>query len=120
MRDVRYAIRVLLLGMYGVMAYSVSERTQELGVRIALGASSADIRALVVGEGARLAVVGVAIGLAGALATSRALVALLFGVSATDPVTFALAAVGLAGAALAATYAPARRASRIDPVVLLR
>jgi putative ABC transport system permease protein len=114
------ALALSLIGVYGVMAYSVSERTQELGVRIALGASPADIRALVVGEGARLAVAGVAIGLAGALAASRALGALLFGVSATDPVTFALAAVGLAGAALAATYAPARRASRIDPVVLLR
>src|SRR5207237_745116 len=78
-----------LIGVYGVMAYTVSERTHELGVRMALGASPADIRALVVGQGTRLAAIGIAIGIGGALATSRALGALLFGVSATDPATFA-------------------------------
>ena len=114
------ALLLSLIGVYGVMAYSVSERTHELGVRIALGASPADIRALVVGEGTRLALTGIAIGVVGALTASRALGALLFGVSATDPVTFVVAAASLAVAALAAAYAPARRASRIDPVVLLR
>jgi putative ABC transport system permease protein len=114
------ALLLSLIGVYGVMAYSVSERTHELGVRIALGASPADIRALVVGEGTRLALAGIAIGMVGALTASRALGALLFGVSATDPVTFGVAAASLAVAALAAAYAPARRASRIDPVVLLR
>ena len=114
------ALLLSLIGVYGVMAYSVSERTHELGVRIALGASPADIRALVVGEGTRLALAGIAIGVVGALTASRALGALLFGVSATDPVTFAVSAASLAVAALAAAYAPARRASRIDPVVLLR
>jgi putative ABC transport system permease protein len=98
----------------------VSERTHELGVRMALGARPTDIRSLVVGDGVRLAAGGIAIGIAGALITSRALGALLFGVSATDPATFAAAAVGLALAGLAAAYLPARRASRIDPVALLR
>jgi putative ABC transport system permease protein len=114
------ALLLSLIGVYGVMAYAVSERTHELGVRIALGAEPGDIRRLVVGEGTRLSAVGIAIGIAGALATSRSLGALLFGVSATDPATFAIAAVALAVAGLAAAYIPARRASRIDPVVLLR
>jgi putative ABC transport system permease protein len=114
------ALILSLIGVYGVMAYSVSERTHEIGVRIALGASPAEIRALIMSEGTRLAAVGIAIGVAGALAMSRALSALLFGISATDPVTFVLAAAALAVAALAAAYAPARRAGRIDPVVLLR
>jgi putative ABC transport system permease protein len=114
------ALALSLIGVYGVMAYAVSERTHEIGVRIALGASPRDIRALVVGDGSRLAAAGVAIGIVGALASSRALGALLFGVSATDPLTFTLAAVGLAIAGVAAAYVPARRASRIDPVALLR
>ena len=114
------ALLLSLIGVYGVMAYAVSERTHELGVRIALGAEPGDIRRLVVSEGTRLSAIGIAIGIAGALATSRSLGALLFGVSATDPATFAIAAVGLAIAGLAAAYIPARRASRIDPVVLLR
>jgi len=114
------ALLLSLIGVYGVMAYSVSERTHEIGVRIALGASPGDIRALVVGGGTRLAIVGIVVGVAGALMASRGLDALLFGVSATDPTIFALAAGSLAIAALAASYAPARRASRIDPVVLLR
>lgn len=114
------ALALSLIGVYGVMAYAVSERTHEIGVRIALGASASDIRGLVVGQGSRLAAIGVGIGVVGALATSRALGALLFGVSATDPLTFALAAIGLAIAGVAAAYVPARRASRIDPVVLLR
>ena len=114
------ALILSLIGVYGVMAYSVSERTHEIGVRIALGASPAEIRALNMGEGTRLAAVGIAIGVAGALAMSRALSALLFGISATDPVTFVVAVAALALAALAAAYAPARRAGRIDPVVLMR
>jgi putative ABC transport system permease protein len=114
------ALALSLIGVYGVMAYAVSERTHELGVRIALGASGSEIRRLVVGHGASLAAAGIAIGLGGALLESRALGSLLFGVSALDPATFALAALGLAAAALGATYGPARRASRIDPVTLLR
>ena len=114
------ALALSLIGVYGVMAYAVSERTHEIGVRIALGASAAEIRSLVVGEGGRLAAAGIVIGLAGAFLTSRALSTLLFGVSPTDPLTFVLSALGLAAAALAAAYGPARRASRIDPVSLLR
>ncbi len=114
------ALALSLIGVYGVMAYAVSERTHELGVRIALGATPGDIRSLVVSEGTRLAGIGIAIGIVGALAASRALGALLFGVSATDPATFGLAALVLAAAGVAAAYLPARRASRIDPVSLLR
>jgi putative ABC transport system permease protein len=102
------------------MAYAVSERTHELGVRIALGATPPEIRALVTRDGAKLAAFGIAVGIVGALAASRALGALLFDVSATDPLTFAAAAVGLVAAGVAAAYVPARRASRIDPVTLLR
>jgi len=114
------ALVLSLVGVYGVMAYAVSERTHELGVRMALGARPTDIRSLVIGDGVRLAAGGIVVGIAGALVTSRALGALLFGVSATDPITFAIAAAGLALAGIAAAYLPARRASRIDPVVLLR
>jgi putative ABC transport system permease protein len=114
------ALALSLIGVYGVMAYAVSERTHELGVRIALGATPAEIRRLVTREGGRLAAIGIAIGVVGALATSRALGALLFGVSASDPATFAAAAAGLIAAGIAAAYLPARRASRIDPVALLR
>jgi ABC-type antimicrobial peptide transport system permease subunit len=114
------ALALSLIGVYGVMAYAVSERTHEIGVRIALGAAPGDIRALVVGDGVRLAAAGIAIGIVGGLFASRALTALLFGVSPTDASTFALSAIGLAVAAIAAAYGPARRASQIDPVSLLR
>jgi putative ABC transport system permease protein len=114
------ALALSLIGVYGVMAYAVSERTHEMGVRIALGASPGDIRSLVVGEGTRLAAVGIAVGIAGALAASRGLGTLLFGITATDPLTFTAAALVLAAAGIAAAYLPARRASRIDPVSLLR
>ncbi|HEY7292373.1 MAG TPA: ABC transporter permease [Vicinamibacterales bacterium] len=114
------ALALSLIGVYGVMSYSVSERAHEIGVRIALGASPGDIRSLIVGEGLKLAAVGVVIGVVAALSTSRALNTLLFGISASDPATFLLAAVGLTAAAVAAVYGPARRASRIDPIVMLR
>ncbi len=114
------ALALSLIGVYGVMAYAVSERTHEIGVRVALGASPTDIRSLVVGEGVRLAATGITIGIVGALATSRALTTLLFGVSPTDPATFIASAVALTLAAVTAVYGPARRASRIDPVVMLR
>jgi len=114
------ALALSLIGVYGVMAYAVSERTHEIGVRLALGASPGDIRSLVVREGARLAAVGIGIGLVSALASSRALTTLLFGVSPNDPVTFVVSAAALTLAAVAAVYGPARRASRIDPVVMLR
>jgi putative ABC transport system permease protein len=114
------ALALSLVGVYGVMAYAVSERTHELGVRLALGASPQDIRSLIVGEGVRLAAVGIAAGIVGALAASRALTSLLFDLSPNDPVTFAASAVALLIAAVAAAYGPARRAGRIDPVLMLR
>jgi len=97
------------------MAYSVSERAHEIGIRMALGAHRADILRTILREGASLALLGVAIGLVVALALSRAVAGLLFGVQATDPVTFAVVATLLWSVALAACYFPARRATRVDP-----
>jgi putative ABC transport system permease protein len=102
------------------MAYSVQQRTQEIGIRMALGASPGDVRRMVVGRGMLLAVTGVAIGVAGGLATTRIMRSLLFGVKPWDPLMFALTAVSLAAVALLACYLPARRASRVDPLDALR
>ena len=118
-----FALSALLLaiaGLYGVMAYSVTRRTGEFGIRIALGASSNNILGLVLGQGLLTAVVGIALGLGGALALTRTLHSLLFGLSATDPVTIASAALVLLLVALFACYIPARRATRVDPMVALR
>ena len=114
------ALALALAGVYGVMAYSVSQRVPELGVRIALGASPRDIRRLVFGHGAKLTVAGLAIGLGLALIAGRALQGLLFGVTARDPVIFTAVIVTIATATLAACYVPVRRAVRIDPMVALR
>lgn len=114
------ALTVAAVGTYGVITYSVTRRTQELGVRLALGAQRADVLALVLGEGARLAGLGVAIGLGVSLATTRLLSSLLFGVSATDPATFAAVAIALSAVALLASYIPARRTLRLDPNHALR
>jgi predicted permease len=108
------------VGIYGVISYIVSRRTQEIGVRIALGAPSGTVLRGVVGEGMTLTAIGLALGLIGAWGVSRVLTSLLYGVSATDPVTFAATAVLLAGVALLATWIPARRAARVDPVEALR
>jgi putative ABC transport system permease protein len=108
------------IGIYGVMTHAVSERTHELGVRIALGADCAAVMRLVLGEAALLAAAGVAIGLAGAVAATRLMRSLLFGVTSTDPATFATVAAVLVGTALAASYIPTRRAARVDPMVALR
>jgi putative ABC transport system permease protein len=108
------------IGIYGVMAYAVSERTHELGVRLALGATSRDVLRLVFGEAIMLAAIGVTLGIAGALATTRLMAALLFGIEPTDAVTFAALAAVLVATALAASYVPARRAMRVDPIVALR
>jgi predicted permease len=114
------ALALATIGIYGVVAFSVTRRTQEIGIRMALGAQRSDVLRLVVGEGARLALVGVAIGIAASCVTTRLLSSLLFGVSATDPITFAGVALLLSLVALLASYLPARRAMRLDPNIALR
>jgi putative ABC transport system permease protein len=114
------ALILAAIGLYGVIAYSVAQRTNELGVRVALGAQKSDVLKLVVGHGAQLAALGIAIGLVLALALMRIISTLLFSVNATDPVTFAAAAIVILAIALAASYIPALKAIKVDPVVALR
>ena len=114
------ALILSLVGIYGVIGYSVAERTQEMGIRIALGAARADILRLVLRQGLTLAVAGIALGLAVSLALARLIATLLYQVSATDPLTYAGGPLLFAAVALIASYLPARRATRVDPVVALR
>jgi putative ABC transport system permease protein len=114
------ALILAAVGIYGLMAYAVSQRTHEIGVRVAVGAQQRDILALIVGHGAKLAFLGIAIGIAGAFALTRLMASLLFQVTPTDPETFAAVATLLAVVALVACYIPARRAARVDPMVALR
>ena len=114
------ALLMGLIGLYGVIAYSVSQRGREIGIRMTLGAEPRSVRRLILREGARLALLGIAIGLAGAVAAAQAMRGLLFGVRSWDVATLAPVAAILALAALAATFLPARRAAAVNPVDALR
>jgi len=118
-----FGITALLLataGVFGVMAYSVSRRTREFGVRIALGATSGNVLRMVLGQGMRTIAIGVAVGIAGSFALTKTVSSLLFGVTATDPITFVGVTLLLIAVALLACYIPARRATKVDPMEALR
>jgi putative ABC transport system permease protein len=114
------ALILALTGVYGVMSFVTRQRTHEIGVRVALGAKTSDVARLVLGHGFRIAIIGTLIGAAAAFALTRLMTSLLFGVAASDPVTFVLVMLLLPSVALLACYLPARRAMRIDPLVALR
>lgn len=114
------ALLLASVGIYGVLSYLVGSRTQEIGVRMALGAQRFDVLKMILGDGARMTLLGIGIGVAAALALTRLMSGMLFGVKSTDPFTFAIVAVLLCAIALLACYVPARKAMRVDPMVALR
>jgi ABC-type antimicrobial peptide transport system permease subunit len=114
------ALVLAAIGIYGLMAYSVQQRTQEIGIRIALGAGSHTVRNMIIRQGMSVALLGVAIGVASAYGLTRVITSFLFGVTARDPVVFVSVPLVLSGVALLAVWLPASRAARVDPVVALR
>ena len=114
------AFLLAIMGLYGVMSYAVARRTREIGIRIAMGAQTGDALSLILRQGMRLALAGIVIGLLGSFILTRFLASLLFGVSATDPLTFSGVSLLLAGVALAACWLPARRATKVDAIIALR
>ncbi|MGH8638313.1 MAG: FtsX-like permease family protein, partial [Burkholderiales bacterium] len=114
------ALVLAVAGVYGVMAYNVTRRRREIGIRVALGATPGDVRRMILSEGLTTTAAGVAVGLLGALAVTRTLESLLFGITPTDPLTFAVVIAGLCAVAALACYVPARRATLADPIEALR
>jgi len=114
------ALLMAAIGIYGLIQYSVATRTREIGIRMAIGAQTGEIFRMIIGEGLKLSLAGLAVGLLGALWLGRAVSSLLFGVTATDPLTFTIVSLLLTAVATAACYFPARRAMKVEPVVALR
>jgi len=114
------AVTLAVIGVYGVVSHSVSQRTQEIGIRVAMGARAADVARMVLREAVILSGIAVAIGLAGTVALTRLLRSLLFGITPTDPATLAVVSAAILGVAMVSAFVPARRAMRVDPIIALR